>query len=211
MVDPNEIERYFNLAPDDPERLKFEENPENAALLLLHDRFLDPQEPNGARPDEAEAFMREFIARQPLAPDQAESRSFSWRDRLGHMFNPRVLTPIAAVMVVAVAITAWQSNPTQNPVLRNLDDDRSLVVAEPEPLTGGGYTLSWQAVPDADQYVVRLLSADLNEIRRLGPMVGISMAVTEADLNKSGDVRFWQVVALRSGDEFIRSSIQLLD
>ena len=208
--DAAKLEHIRSLALDDPERIAFESDPEAAARLALYESFLDGSEVRGSDPDNAELELRRFVAGAVVGAQPRNTLDESrWFVRLRSLLRPRLLAPIAAVAAVLVVVVINQMGPTDDAVLRDSNADAEIILHEATALESGGYQLAWGPVEGADAYKIRLLSADLAEIRTLGPVTALEHVVTPAD--GVADARFWQLIALQAGDEHARSSITALE
>jgi hypothetical protein len=118
-------------------------------------------------------------------------------------FRVRMIAAAAAVVIVAVGLSVTRFGPEippQEPVLRGAGDVaapfRCIVVG----LEDGGYRLSWPAVEEAATYRVVIYGADLEEL-----MDHDAGSATSLELRPPDGAAFCRVIALRDGDEVVRS------
>ncbi len=208
QMDLEKLGRMADLAVDDPERERFEASPDNAALLLAYHRFLSAPHVDGARPDDAEAEMRKFVASQTTSQVTAEAPGFfAW---LNQFMRPGVLAPAAFVVMIAVGATLWQTRQPESTLLRDMNGAASLVLDAPELLPDGSLRVSWEQFDGADGYDIRFLAADLEELDRVESVPGMEMIVSPSTVAEFEEIRFWQLIGLAGGDELLRSRIETL-
>jgi hypothetical protein len=206
-----ELARILALPEDHPERVAFEQQPDSGAMLKLYQHFLEAPDMVGARTEEAELRLRELIDQQlPHAQPDTPADGPSWLERVSQFLKPSVLAPVAAIVAIAIGINMWQTQETPEPVLRNVNPSDSITLSAPTATDAGGFVLAWEPVLGADTYQVRLLAADLTVLHSLDPVNNPTVTVTNVTLDETGEVRYWQVVALQGGDELMLSPIEVL-
>jgi hypothetical protein len=112
-----------------------------------------------------------------------------------------------AAVVIMIAIGVWRMQPANDRShdVRAVGDAATLVML-PVRQVNGALELSWEPVPSADAYEVRLLTSDFTEVRRVGPVSATTLRLSVDDERAS----YCQVVALALGDEIAASAIRRL-
>lgn len=193
--------------------------------LRLWDEFraAGPAE-TGAAAQEARQRLRELIDDLATAPAEAGAgdaarpvRTTGIIERFRQLWGAGSLRPalaVASVLIVAgVAFVTWQATHPGPDLLRGVGPSEQLFeLRAPRPVSGG-VELSWAPVEGAESYQVRLLTAELTEIRTL-PASRTTRLVVPADSlpapYAAGEVLAYRVVALRSGAVIASSQVGTL-
>ncbi len=235
-----ELGDLLELPADDPRRRHVEGCPRCRTLLASYARFLTPgTPPAGARLEQAEVRLTQVLrgalhgssaapAGPPASPDRAPARAQGrpgfW-EQLRELANAPALRPAwAAVAILVVASVAFslldiRGPGRREPVLRGgAPPARTQAVAKPgllpvAPASGGALRLGWTRVPGAEDYEVRLYSADLAQLAALGPTADTTLVLRPQALParpRPGETVLWRVYARRGGDEIAYSPVGML-
>jgi hypothetical protein len=205
------FDQLLSLPPEDAERAAVEACPRCGSRFLAFQAFLRAQDVAGADPEEAEKRLTELVQglTADLVGEPANGRPGFWERFRRSMVGPRVLVPaMAAALLIALGVLRWHPWVDDSPGLRsNSADVQTVVLLSATAVSDGALDVSWEPVALADAYAVRLLRADLTEIRRVGPIVDTSAHIDTAAARSEGGV-YWQLVALQNGDEIAASAIR---
>jgi hypothetical protein len=194
------------------------------ALLALYRKSLDPgQLPPAARLDDARAVLsrrlEEGIRGTTLHLTTSGPAAHGFWQRLTEALRGPAMRPAwGAVVVVALIVVVWQvaQSPEETsspPPLRGGGALESPVAAAPARLSNNHYLLTWTPVADAESYQVVLLLPGLDELTRLDAGGQTRLEVDLQTLPLPADPPtglFWQVVALKSGNQIAASDMQTL-
>ena len=123
----------------------------------------------------------------------------------------RVLSAVAAVLVVAVGLSLFGGGPEivppGEPVLRGVDDSSGRFLCRFDNPTGpGDPQLSWTEFDGATEYKVVAYDLQLNELA-----VFEAGSETSLVLDPPFNTSFFRVIALKDGDELARSEPAYFD
>jgi hypothetical protein len=201
------------LPADDPRRRHLADCARCRARLAAYRAFESPPGlPEGADLPDAEARLGAFLQQEiGVGEEPARPRRRDWR---------RPLLALAAVLVVAVGLTLVTDDgegPPRTPILRGDEEAvrqggvrAGALAAASEVDADGRVVLSWSAVGDADTYRVVLYGADLSELDSFDAGPATSLTLDPADLPAAEAGLVWTVIALRAGDEVLRSPARVL-
>lgn len=202
------FDQLLKLPATHSDRKAVEDCPRCGARLLAYQKFMLASDLSGADAKAAQKHLTAFIeaeAARSLPPPKVSKQTAP----RGLFAFPQLrwVVPVAAVLV-AVAIGVWRMQPgiDRAPEVRAVDDATTIELLQVQ-LMNGAVELTWEPVPTAEEYAVRLLDQSFAEIRRAGPTPTTTLRV---DLDSSEGVRYCQVVALQSGDEIAVSPIRRL-
>jgi hypothetical protein len=210
------------LPPDHPDIRAVAADPERMARLVALREFLYPQEaPPGARTDEARARLRGAV-REALgvAPAAEPGRAVAAprlevpadRTRRGWWFGGWGSALAAAAVVVVVGALFYPRFMARKGVLRGTPGAAVEVLA-PE-FTADIVVFRWRAVPEAEQYDLRFLTADLSPARPAIATRDTSVEVPVTGLfptSGNGAAAFWRVSAWREGAQVAESDLSSLE
>jgi hypothetical protein len=209
--DMGDFDRLLQLPADHPERAEVEACPRCGSRLLEFQMFLRGDDVAGAQPADAEARLSERLGAHgaSLLGRGVGARDGWWMRLRRLLASPQVAVPaLVAMAVIAVGIWRWQPWVDRSLEVRSTTAEAPTVAIVSEQAdSDGGLAIAFKPVPSADAYAVRLLRADFTEIRRLGPVTTASIKIDSADV-PAGERVYWQVVALKSGDEIAVSPIR---
>lgn len=204
--DMGSFDRLLRLPPDHPERAEVEACPRCGARFLEFQMFLQGADVEGADPAGAERVLSERV--RVLASAQADG----WWTRVRRSFSsPKMLVPaLVAMAVIAIGVWRWQPWVDRSLEVRSTEvSSPGVVIESTRTNPDGSVEVAWRAFPSADAYAVRVLRADLTEIRRIGPVTATTARIDDAGL-PSGTKFYCQVVALQGGDRIASSPIRKL-
>ncbi|MCI0452659.1 MAG: hypothetical protein L0Z51_09780 [Candidatus Latescibacteria bacterium] len=206
--DMSGFDQLLKLPPGHPNRKVVEDCPRCGARFLAYRKFMLADDLSGADTKAAQRHLSAFIEAEAARslPQPNVSKQTAPRARFAFP-QLRWVVPVAAVLV-AVAIGVWRMQPGADraPEVRAVEDAASIELLQVQ-LMNGVVDLTWEPVPTAEEYAVRLLDQSFAEIRRAGPVATTTLRV---DLDPAEGVRYCQVVALVSGDEIAVSPIRRL-
>jgi hypothetical protein len=224
-IEPDQAASVLELSVDDPRRIKAEQCPRCASLLLQYRKFMAGEAGEGADMEGAEKHLADFTAgmiRQRAAAGKAgssrghggESRARSGRIRWLLAPRPMLAAAAAVILIAAAAAYIVRQDDTGGPVLRNAGTGNEsltgLEVDEPQYGEDGSITLSWHAVDGADSYVVSISTADLETTATFGPLAGNTFTIGPDSLPKGAGNVMWRVTALSGGDTVAKSAPAVL-
>lgn len=192
------------LAFEDPRRAHVEGCPRCQAILKSLAAFMDPVEiPAEANLAEADTLLAAALEREMEVVRPAPT---FWTP-----FRVRVLSAVAAVLVVAVGLSLFGGGPdvvpNGEPVLRGVDDSAGRFLCHFDNPTGpGDPQLSWTTFDGATEYKVVAYDLQLKELAVFEAGSETSL-VLDPPLNTS----FFRVIALKDGDELARSEPAYFD
>lgn len=182
-------------AASDPRRRHLEQCPRCRAALAEYLEFAEPGTlPRGA--DALDAGRRLDAFRKARLEPGVIIRPWFRRPLT-------MMAGLAAVLMLAAGLPRFLSDqgaPPAEIILRDLGDQEFALTAEVTSLPTGDVHWTWQAVPGADAYEVRLFGGSLALLQ--AEPAGDALELT---LTAPAEAVAWQVVALRRGDELARS------
>lgn len=228
-----ELGEIADLDPQDPRAAHLKACAHCRARLAACREFRDPtQLPEGADLEDAERRLAavlegEIRAKEPM---RGTSRRTSGAGQprpagenplarfLGGLWRPSLkptlgilAASLAAVLVIVSLVDFGGGGPDRIvPRGEGRLAQAELSLHSPRPLAGGGIRLSWQAAHSAEAYRILLYDADLNELSRLEAGRDTFLIVQPAEIRQVAGAEsqiLWQVSALHSGDEIIRSPL----
>lgn len=170
-IPPEDLERVAALPPDDPLRRHVAACPRCSALLDTYALFVDP----GAAADAphvavADARLTAFLAREiggAPAPARPAPARGSWLERrFGPALRPALAFGAIAIVVAGIALWPRAAGHAPSEALRGGPGVPAPVVREAR-LDATGLRVAWSAAPGADDYEVRVYSAELAELARM--------------------------------------------
>lgn len=175
-----DLERVATLPPGDPSRRHVADCPRCSALVESYALFVEPGEAAAApHVAAADARLTAFLAREigvpalSSAPAPASARPASARREgswLERLFAPPLRPALAfgAVAIVIAGVALWPRAAGRAPsdALRG-DPGAPTVAVREARLDAAGLSVAWSAVAGADDYEVRVYSAELAELARL--------------------------------------------
>jgi hypothetical protein len=209
-----EIEVLLRLPPGDPRRRHLDTCPRCRARVITFLEFVAP--PNDLPADLLrhadstleDALRRELARGAERRPAGAERPARAWL----RFAPPRPVGwafAVIALLVVVASVRFFAGHRETEPVLLRDSGARDAAASVPSELRavadGERIELSWDPVPGADAYEVRVYGLDLTEIARIRATVDARAQLTRASLPSSMPPRtsaLWRVVALREGDPF---------
>ncbi|NOT33228.1 MAG: hypothetical protein HOP12_03560 [Candidatus Eisenbacteria bacterium] len=230
--EPEALAEVFALSESDPRRRHARDCPRCSSLLESYRLFLSPGSElqsdhvarAAARLDEVVASMTGIAgsSARPIADATSGKRSanatgLSWLERLLHpSLRPALAFAVLALVLGGVAVwprLAMTPAPRGGePVLRGERAIAEFALGRAE-LGVGGLDLEWAGVSDAEGYVVRIFTPELQEIGTLGPLSTTSFHSALANLPftlPAGETIVVQVAAVRSGDTLGTSRARVL-
>ncbi len=209
--DMSGFDRLLHLPETHPDRTAVEDCPRCASRFLAFRTFLEGRDIAGADPVEAEKHLSEYVTAQAaahLGPAPAESEG--WWTRLRRVLSaPRVVMPtLVAVTLIAIGVWRWQPWVDRSLEVRStgVPHTSAVMILSVGAAADGSVDIAWEPVESADAYAIRLLRADFTEIHRLGPVTVTTLSIAASE--SPDGVRYWQVVALKGGDEIAASPIR---
>ena len=181
--------------------------------LRLWDEFRAAPVEGGAPAPAARLRLQELIDHLATAPAGAAAREESrpapamgiverFRQHWGAGSLRPALVAASLVIVAGAAFMTWQMTHPGPDMLRGAGSSEVFVELEAPRSVPAGVELSWAPVEGADSYQVRLLTAELTEIRTLAVPHGTGLVVSADSLptaSAAGEVLAYRVVALRGG------------
>lgn len=226
----DELRTIGSLPANEPRRQHLDRCPRCRARFASFRDFMEPAvAANGSKPDEADARLAAILDQEisSVSTDRQHSRQEDESEQGGllgrllqSLWQP-ALRPVWTVGIVVLAffgireVWDWQSDQGDRIILRQSSDTPTVVLQteEPQVQPDGAILLSWKPVTDADSYRISFLGVDLVELQNLDAGSRTSIAVSPDNLSERGGSReplFWQVRALRGGDEIASSDLQHL-
>jgi len=189
--------------------------PRCRSLVTSYQAFLDPPDlPTSAELEDVARRVRIPVAAGAAsAPEEARPGVVQ---RLMRHFELPWLRPVAAVGLVGLAVIVYLGvrpdgifrSPSH--VLRGGAPTAGAVLQPlpPQAAADGSVILAWRAVPEAQVYVAIFYRPDLSEIARRGSVGDTTLTLGPEELAplRAGEPLYWQVMAVRSGAEFARST-----
>jgi hypothetical protein len=201
-IDSERIAEVVNLPVDDPIRRHVDECPRCRNLLRSYLSFMDATPVEGFPIDAARRHLDALIDAK-VGAGAAPGPASRFSALLRGLARPvPLLAAVAAVTVVAVVV--WQQSRGPEGVnLREEPAANHMTLAPAEVRADGSVHLSWDAVPGADSYQVRVYGPGLTEIYRSADVTDTSVVVDRSalpsDLPPTLDL-MWRVYALQAGD-----------
>ncbi len=197
---------------EDPQRRHLDGCPRCQARLADYRDFMAAAMPVPPREVAAamaalDAGLRSANAGEASLPAPAERRGRILHPSFAHPLA-RVAFALAALFLLLVALDALPERPQRREIRLRAEQvppapGSGLVLDAPRFLPDGALELSWQALPGADEYRLRLLAVDLALLaeRGVGTATQLHLAATElAALRAAGAILVWQVEARAGGD-----------
>jgi len=200
-IDIERIAEVTELSADDPVRQHVESCPRCRNLLRSYLSFAGAAPVEGFAIESARRQLDAFIDATVGAGATPGPSRFSLFMR--GLMRPAPLLTAAAVAVIAAAVIWQQSRGPEGVKLREDPVASHMTLAPAEVRADGSIRLSWDAVPNADAYQVRVYGPGLTEIYRCPDTaetaVVIDRSALPSDLPPTLDL-MWRVYALQSGD-----------
>lgn len=192
------------LDAEDPRRLHIEHCARCSAMLAAYREFVRADAPGRAPIRDADARLAAFIAERVEAEGTETGGGVARRPRGRWLHMPvfRFVVTTAAFLLVAVAVTRFLPDSSEELVLRG--DPRAAFSLQPPRTQGdGALELAWEPVANADAYQVIILGTDLSEVVRLPVTRETRVSVDVGALPV--EATRWQVTALREGGTIAES------
>jgi len=202
-----DAERILALDPDDGERAGAMRCPRCSALISAYTAFVDAAELPGSSPAAAQGALGDFVDSlvSPHPGSRAAHRP-SRLERFTKWLRPVPALAGAAALVVVTVVLVGQFGPREHEtILRGTPHVE--IGGESAAWRSGRLHLEWAGVADSDSYSVIVLSQDLSELLRFGPVSETQIDIERSEL-PDGEARgtlLYVVVASRNGDETARS------
>jgi hypothetical protein len=212
------------LREGDPHLRHLSECARCRALLALYRKSADPNLlPPAARLDDARAVLARRLedgirgaTPHPISPRPAEPGF--WQSLRETLFRQRLIPAWGAAVLAVLIIAVWQVGqspepPPSPPALRGGGLSETPVAAAPERLANGLYLLAWTPVAEAESYQVVFLLPGLDELTRINAADLTRLEIDPQALPLPTDPPpglFWQVIALRGGNQIAASDMQTL-
>lgn len=216
---PEETNRILELDSSTPERMAAERCPRCASLLTAYAAFLEAEPIPGARPDEAVETLGEFVdtleARGPGADTGIANQPTdtiggpTFLQRLTPWLHPApALVAAAALVIAGIALFPRGGSEPGRGILRGTPEQS--IGAGSAVWRGASLHVAWDAVDGCDGYMVILLTGDLSELNRIGPLEETSVDIDAAGLPGGVDELLYVIVAMNGQDEVSRSRPQVI-
>lgn len=204
-IDVDRIAEILQLPADHSRRRHVDECPRCRSLADSYRSFIDAKPAKESGLDEVISVLDAHIDRDAARWNPAESHRLSLsRARWWQGFlRPAPLVAAAAVAVLAVW---WMARAPEESILRNQTPTSQAVVVlhEAQVRSDGDIFLSWDPVPGADRYQVRIYRSDLHELYRSPDVTDATLLVGRsafpADMPNALDLT-WEVYARYRGDD----------
>jgi hypothetical protein len=199
-----ELGAIVDLGPDAPARGDIESCPNCRALFHSYLAFVDAEPASASDPRRADAdlaaFLQDRVAGTGARNAGADypTRSFFFGDAWTRLW-PR-FAPVAAAVVLVVAVAVWSPWQETAPVLERGDATSSPALGDATFL-GENIELSWEPHAGATSYVVVLYGSDFSELLRMAPVAQTAVVLPLSQLpDGAGPSLAWRVLALEGGD-----------
>ncbi len=208
-IDVDRIAEVLELPADHARRRHVDACPRCRSLADSYRSFIDAKPAKESGLDEVISVLDAHIDQDAARWHPAESHRLSLsRARWWQGFlRPAPLVAAAAVAILAVW---WMARGPEESVLRNQTPPSQAVVVlhEAQVRSDGDILLSWDPVPGADRYQVRIYRSDLHELYRSSDVTDAALLVARtalpADMPNAFDLT-WEVYA-RYGTDVIAIS-----
>ncbi len=203
-IDVDRIAEVLELPADHSQRRHVDACPRCRSLAHSYRSFIDAKPAKEAGLDEVISVLDAHIDQDAARWTPAEthrlplSRARWWQGLL----RPAPLAAAAAVVVVAVW---WMARGPEESLVRDGAQPSQAVVLlhEAQVRSDGDILLSWDPVPGADRYQVRIYRADLHELYRSSDVTDATLVVSRnalpADTPSPSDLT-WEVYARYGAD-----------
>ena len=218
-LDAATLDELRDAPASDPRREHLRDCARCRAMMRAHDDFVESRAvPAGARLAEAERALSAFIEREigPASlPVRGRPRVSIWDRLLAPAARP-AWALAAFALLAGGALIVTRARAPEPVVLRGAPPVAPGAELEllPQEKTGDAVTLRWRPAREADAYLVRLYSVELDEIGTLGPLGSPSATIRPRDVApgvKPGGTVLSRVVALTRGDEIGASALGTLE
>lgn len=210
------IERLVEIAelpPGDPRRRHLEDCPRCQARLADYGDFMaGAAEVPAEHFDDAMAHLERALAEE-IHPDVKPFRPAPGRPFLNRPAVRGALA-LAAVLLLAISLNGLWTRPDPPDIRLRAPEGagpgRTFEPGSARRLPGGDLSLSWQSYPGAEDYVVRILGADLSPRAELpaGADTSLRLAATRLRELLGDETLFaWQVLARSGGDTLARTAV----
>ncbi len=204
-IDIERIDEVVDLPADHPVRRHVEDCPRCRNLLRSYQKFLRAEPVAGFNVEFArrtlDALIASKVGEKRPAASQRSSTSFS--SVLRGLMRPTPLIAVGAVAILVAAVVWRQTQESEGILLRDEPTSRSAALPPAEVRPDGSIHLTWQAVPGADAYQIRIYNSTLTEIYRHPDVAETSVVIDRSslpsDLPPALDL-MWRVYALQAGD-----------
>jgi len=193
-----------DLRPDVPARQDIESCPNCRALFHSYLAFLDAEPASASDPGRADTDLAAFLAQRVAGTTGRNSgadyptRSFFFGDAWTRLW-PR-FAPVAAAVVLVVAVTVWSPWQQTGPALERGETIASPALGDAVVL-GENIELSWASHAGATGYVVVLYGSDFSELLRLQPVAQTAVVIPLSQIPGEASRHLaWRVLALENGD-----------
>jgi hypothetical protein len=207
-VDLEKIEEVLALPADHPERRHAETCPRCTSLVASYRSFVDAVADADADIDWArsvlDARIRDGARRWSPRPGTPSLRRSMW----SVFRRPAFVVALATLVIGVVAVWTLRS-PERETFRGNRTESAEVVLHPPVVTTPGAIKLSWDVVPGADRYQVRIYGPDMSEIYRpaAGPETSLTLSRSALPADLPADLSLsWQVDALSNGDVIASSA-----
>lgn len=217
-----ELATVAELPATDPRRAHVAQCPRCGALLDAYARFMDPGA-DAALPHvaAADARLSAFLARTigapsepdpaPHAPLRATPRTSWWAALFAPALRPALGLVVAAIVVGGVVLWPRHAEHDPSQVLRGGSSDANapMLRVRSAGLDVDGLHVSWNAVPGADTYEVRVYSDRLEELayRSVRGDSALDVPASELDFRPvAGQALLVRVDARDEGGKVVTSS-----
>jgi len=214
------IGELLSLPPDHPRRIHAANCPQCRILLAAYKEFLRADELENTdlettRP-KSKANDDNLIENESLVEPVLPWTGLIEKLRAAWDWRPVLVITAGVVVAVAAGIGFQQENQPRTLVLRGdntAQNERILGLNEPEVLEAGEIRLSWTPHPDADAYIVRLISSEFGEINHFEAVTDTAIVLYSKEISPAalpGNKILWTVTAVKHGDEMFDSSPGIL-
>jgi hypothetical protein len=209
------------LDPDHPRLLHLDRCPRCRSLDTAYREFRKPSPDAALDADLRDsrsrltATIRKHVYGDGTAPSSGEPGSF-----FGRLFSTRLLRPAGATAAVMLTVVVMfivlqpSAPPSEEIILRGSPESTGEIKLFPPLVTANGSVeFRWATTLEAESYQVLLRSTGLDELARLEPVadtVFVLLPDSLPTLRDTDGLVFWQVIALRDGNEIAISPMDAL-
>ena len=209
-IDVDRIAEVLKLPADHSQRRHVDACPRCRSLADSYRSFIAAKPTKESGLDEVISVLDAHIDRDAARWNPAESHRLSlsrvrwWQGFL----RP---APLAAAAAVAVLAVWWMARAPEESILRDQTPPSQAVIVlhEAQVRSDGDIFLSWDPVPGADRYQVRIYRSDLHELYRSPDVIDAALLVSRsafpADMPNALDLT-WEVYARHGADIIAVSS-----